>query len=92
MFYFATQILLDKKMVGGQVPLIMTQKQGHDQDMGLNRPVADRVPEKVLSMPKSREQDMSGTFPTKLTSPTVLCETSQECFFLIKPHQSLYCW
>ena len=54
LFYFVTQILLDKKMVGGQVPL-MTQKQGHDKDMGLNRPVADHVPEKVLSMPKSRE-------------------------------------
>ena len=41
-------------MVGGQVPL-MTQKKGHAQDMGLNRPVVDRVPKKVLSMPKSRE-------------------------------------
>ena len=31
-FYFVTQILLDKIVVGGQVPL-MTQKQGHAQDM-----------------------------------------------------------
>ena len=54
LFYFVTQILLDKKLARGQVPL-MTQKQGQDQDMGLNRPVADCVPKKVLSMPKSRE-------------------------------------
>ena len=31
-FYFVTQILLDKIVVGGQVSL-MTQKQGHAQDM-----------------------------------------------------------
>ena len=56
-------------MVGGQVPL-MTQKQGHAQDMGLNRPVVNRVPNKrpvraqIQGIGHVRD-DMSWTFLTK---------------------------
>ena len=43
-----------KMMVSVQVRLV-TQKQGYTHDMGLIRSVTPNVPEKVLSLPKSRE-------------------------------------
>ena len=48
-FCFVTQKLSDKIMVDGQLPLV-TQKQGHTQDMGRtpHQAVTTCVPEKVL--------------------------------------------